>query len=240
MRRIFAALAGLVMSAVPAGAQTACRQALVLGLDVSGSVDAREYRLQIAGLADALNDARVRQSLLALPDAPVMLMIFEWSGPVDQAVLVPWTQVQNTAGIDAIVQSLRQTQRREATPGTALGVAMELGAGFLAQQPACWKRTLDISGDGKSNFGPRPRDVKDAIAAGITINGLVIGADNPASGDIRQAEIAELSAYFRAEVILGPDGFVQTALGFEDYKRAMTEKLLRELDGLVLSQVPDQ
>ena len=55
-------------------------------------------------------------------------------------------------------------------------------------------------------------------------------------GDIRQADIAELSSYFRAEVVLGPDAFVQTALGFADYARAMTQKLIRELDGLVLSQ----
>ena len=32
-----------------------CRQALALGLDVSGSVDAREYRLQIGGVADYQN-----------------------------------------------------------------------------------------------------------------------------------------------------------------------------------------
>ena len=89
-----------------------------------------------------------------------------------------------------------------------------------------------------ANLGPRPRDVRDSIAqSGITINALVIGADNPNIGDLRQAEIGELSSYFRAEVILGPDAFVYTAIGFSDYARAMTEKLLRELDGLVISQL---
>jgi len=29
--------------------------------------------------------------------------------------------------------------------------------------------------------------------------------------------------------------FVQTAIGFEDYARAMTEKLLRELEGVMIS-----
>jgi len=126
-------------------------------------------------------------------------------------------------------------RRRDATPGTALGDAMQVGLGFLQTQN-CWRRTLDISGDGKSNLGPRPRDVRDAIAAsGITINGLVIGADTTNGGDIRQAEIGELSAYYKAEVILGPDAFVQTAIGFEDYARAMTEKLLRELEGVMIS-----
>jgi hypothetical protein len=70
----------------------------------------------------------------------------------------------------------------------------------------------------------------------ITINGLVIGADAPDIGDVRQVEIGELSAYFRAYVIHGPDAFVETAIGFQDYQNAMTRKLLRELDGLVFSQ----
>ena len=215
-----------------------CRQALALGLDVSGSVDAREYRLQMGGVATALDAADVREKLLAMPDAPVRLMIYEWSGPGDQAIVVPWTAIDGAATLDSVIATLRATQRRDASPGTALGVAMNEGLRHLKTQTACWKRTLDISGDGKSNLGPRPRDVRDRIEAnGITINALVIGVDDPNVGDIRQAEIAELSSYFRAEVILGPDAFVQTAIGFSDYARAMTEKLIRELDGLMFSQL---
>jgi hypothetical protein len=229
----------LTVMAVPLSA--ACRQALALGLDVSGSVDAREYRLQLAGLASALNSPLVRGKLLSMPEAPARLMIFEWSGPADQTVLLPWQEIRSTADIDALVERLNGIERREATPGTALGEAMRFGATLLASQAECWKRTLDISGDGKSNLGPRPRDVKPTLQnAGITINGLVIGVDDPTTGDVRQAEIAELSSYYRAEVILGPEAFVQTALGFEDYARAMKEKLLRELDGLILSRLADQ
>ena len=214
-----------------------CRQALALGLDVSGSVDAREYRQQIGGVATALDDATVRDRLMAMPAAPVRLMLFEWSGPADQAIIIPWTTIDSEATLDAVIARLRATERRDASPGTALGVAMREGERHLRQQSDCWKRTLDISGDGKSNLGPRPRDLRDRIAAsGITINALVIGVDDPGMGDIRQAEIGELSSYFRAEVILGPDAFVQTALGFADYARAMTEKLIRELDGLVFSE----
>ena len=218
-------------------AEAACRQALALGLDVSGSVDAREYRLQMGGLAAALSAPRVRDKLLVMPDAPVRIIVYEWSGPGDQAIVVPWTEIDSIASLNTIVATLEQTTRRDASPGTALGVAMSEGARHLTAQSECWKRTLDISGDGKSNLGPRPRDVKARMAAsGITINALVIGVDDPRMGDIRQAEIGELSSYFRAEVIVGPDAFVQTAIGFADYARAMEEKLVRELDGLVFSQ----
>ena len=218
-----------------------CRQALALGLDVSGSVDLREYRLQLDGLVVALNDPDVTEALLAMPAAPVSLLVYEWSGPTDQAVLVPWTPLADAAALAQVSEVLRSTGRRDATPGTALGVAMTIGASYLDQQSHCWKRTLDISGDGKSNLGPRPRDVKDRIAAqGITINALVIGADAPPVGDRRQAEIGELSSYFLAEVIAGPDAFVETALGFEAYAEAMTAKLKRELEGIALSQASRQ
>ena len=225
----------------PAHADTSCRQALALGLDVSGSVDLREYRLQLDGLVTALNDPEVVSRLLAMPDAPVSLLVYEWSGPEDQAVLVPWTPVLNRDTLRDISAALAGTARRTATPGTALGIAMTYGANLLDAQRHCWKRTLDISGDGHSNFGPRPRDVKAAVGAqGITINGLVIGADSPVGADRRQSDIAELSAYFDAEVIVGKDAFVQTALGFEDYADAMTLKLKRELEGLVIGGLPQE
>ena len=240
---IRAGLIALALALAATSATAGCRQALALGLDVSGSVDAKEYRAQLGGLASALNDAEVRNKILEMPSAPVRLLVYEWSGPGDQHVLLPWTTIDQSAALDIAIETLRQTRRRDATPGTALGVAMTYGARQLAQQSDCWKRTLDISGDGKSNLGPRPRDVRDGLATlsfgplGLTINGLVIGADDPASGDSRQAEIGALASYYRAEVMLGPEAFVQTSLGFEDYARAMAEKLLRELDGMVFSQL---
>jgi hypothetical protein len=38
--------------------------------------------------------------------------------------------------------------------------------------------------------------------------------------------------------MIGPDAFVHTAIGFNDYARAMTQKLLRELESLVFSELP--
>ncbi|MFT6089200.1 DUF1194 domain-containing protein [Sulfitobacter sp.] len=219
-------------------ADAACRQALALGLDVSGSVDAQEYRLQINGLAAALDNVAVRDALLSAPGVPVSVMVYEWSGPSDQAVVAPWTAIVDGSTLNGFIETLLQTARRDVSPGTALGTAMILGGQYLDQQPDCWKRTLDISGDGMSNLGPRPRDVKDAIGArGITVNALVIGASANASP---QSETGALASYFRAEVITGPDAFVETALGFDDYEAAMTRKLLRELEMLAVSElIPD-
>jgi len=231
-------LALLFCAVVGAGsAQAACRQALALALDVSGSVDAREYRLQLDGLAQALDSDSVRTALMQQPQTPVLLSVYEWSGPDDNTLLVPWTPVTSEQGLDDIIATLRSTGRVPRSPGTGLGSSMRYGAALL-EQTDCARLTLDISGDGKSNLGPRPRDVKTQLAGrAVTINALVIGADISATGDRRQAEISELSSYFRAEVIFGKDAFVETALGFEGYAEAMQRKLERELQVLVLGRL---
>jgi hypothetical protein len=215
-----------------------CRQALALGLDVSGSVDGDEYRLQLDGLAAALIDPDVRRALLAPAVDPVYLTVFEWSGPGYQRILLDWTALTDRDTLFRVAQQLANRARVPAPRGTALGSAMLYGANLLTAGPNCWTHTLDLSGDGKSNVGPHPRDAQSVLSIRrLTLNALVIGADAPAIGDTRQVEIAELSAYFSAWVITGPDAFVETALGFADYQAAMTRKLLRELETLAVSSL---
>ncbi|WP_306432345.1 DUF1194 domain-containing protein [Tropicibacter sp. Alg240-R139] len=222
-----------------AGEAAPCRQALALGLDVSGSVNSHEYRLQLDGLAGALQDPEVKRALLNTPELPVRLMVFEWSAPEFQRVLLNWTPVDSLETLTRISQTLATTRRAPAPPGTAVGSAMQFGTTLLNQVPECWKHTLDLSGDGLHNMGPAPHVIKSGLeSTGITINGLVIGADSQDATDTRLAQIGELVAYFQARVIHGPDAFVETALGFEDFQDAMTRKLLRELAAVVLSQIP--
>ncbi|MEM9551459.1 MAG: DUF1194 domain-containing protein [Pseudomonadota bacterium] len=236
MRMLRCFLLGGVLVLPPALASAKCRQALALGLDVSGSVDAAEFRLQLDGLAGALADPDVQNAFFAMPTAPVDLAVFLWSAPNYQPLIVDWTSVTGPDVLSRIAGQLHGTRRHAAPPGTALGAAMETGAALLERRTDCWSRTLDLSGDGKHNVGPHPKSVRPVVAnLGITLNALVIGADAPQIGDIRQTEISELSSYFQAYVITGPDAFVQTALGFEDYENAMIRKLTRELEGLVVS-----
>ena len=219
-------------------AEAECRQALAFGLDVSGSVDSREYRLQIQGLSNALLHPDVTSAMLAMPSAPVELAVFEWSDAAYQNVLVGWTTIAQASDLSSFRQELVTTSRSSAPPATGLGEAIRFGADLLSQRKECWKRTLDISGDGRNNSGPTPDVARASLGRhGITINGLVIGSDDAAVGDRRQMQIGELSSYYRAYVIEGPDSFVEAAIGFEDYEAAMVRKLLRELQGLVLSDI---
>ncbi|WP_299922694.1 DUF1194 domain-containing protein [uncultured Pelagimonas sp.] len=210
-------------------AQADCRQALALGLDVSGSVDEREYRLQLDGLAGALLDPEVVAAFLTMPDAPARLVIYEWSGPTSQRIVQRWTEIRSREDLAQIATRLTNTGRALREPSTALGRSKAFGATLLAQHPTCWRHVLDISGDGESNTGPRPQDV---TPPGVTINGLVIG------GDGQETEVSALSAYFRTYVIQGADAFVEVATGFDDYQSAMSRKLKRELTVLVLSRNP--
>jgi len=217
-----------LVAATPAAAL--CRQALAIGLDISGSVDAKEYRLQLDGLAGALLDADVQAAFLAMPDAWVRLYVYEWGGFGTQRPIVGWTEITGSADLNAVAATLLAARRAPHDLSTALGKSMLYGAAALIQQSDCWRATLDLSGDGKSNIGPQPIDIGGAAAlAGITINALVIGADAAPYSDISQSEIAELSSYFRSQVIRGPDAFVETAIEFENFQDAMARKLLKEL-----------
>ena len=231
----------ILLLAMPGIAEAACRQALALGLDVSGSVDAVEYRLQLDGLAIALNSPDVRDVLFIQPDAPVQILVYEWSGPLDQTVIVPWTPIVTADDLGQITLKLRSHPRNVAAPTTAIGSAMLAGFAFLDQHPECWKRTLDLSGDGQTNTGPRPQDIADnRTPTGVVVNGLVIGSGNLRGDDERFADIKELSSYFNSYVIRGPGAFVETAQGFGDYAAAMERKLVRELGAIAIGRVGNQ
>lgn len=222
------------------GPALACRQALVLGLDVSGSVDEGEYRLQMDGLARALDSADVRHALLNDPAAPVRLAVFEWSGPGYQRLILPWSQINSGADVDRVVTTLLSTTRQEAELSTAIGAALAAGAALLADQPGCLGHTLDLSGDGPSNTGPRPQIIRDRnLPSHIIVNGLVIGevADD---GDDRAEDIRELAAYYEGNVIAGPGAFVEMAVGFAAYQEAMERKLLRELRVLAIGALAEE
>ena len=213
-----------------------CRQALVIGLDVSGSVDAREFLFQVRGLAQALRSDRVRRLLLERPEVPVMLAAFDWSGEADQRLILPWTVLGDSGAVDRAAATIAATVRIPRSPATGVGAALLFGDRLLAEQEHCWRQVLDLAGDGLNNSGPQPRDVMlEARARPVTVNALVVGVNRDAGWDGGDPGIAELTAWFATEVIRGPDAFVEAALGYENFAVAMERKLLKELSGIEVS-----
>ena len=108
---------------------------------------------------------------------------------------LPWTAIEGPADLGAggggcspgsggASSSIR---RRSATRCSSAG-------GRSPTRGDCERRTLDVSGDGTNNDGIAPELARrDAALAGVTVNGLVIGAN-----------VATLGRYYQQFVIQGP------------------------------------
>src|SRR6202795_5356789 len=102
----------------------------------------------------------------------------------------------------------------------------------LAQAPFnSIRRIIDISGDGTNNAG---RDVvaarDDAVAQGVTINGLVILSDNPMSWNPDHTNPpGGLDNYYRNNVVGGPGAFVMVAKNFNSFGQAIITKMIAEV-----------
>ncbi len=216
MLRACCALALLLPAPVEAGAaEGTCDTALLLAVDISNSVVEEEYRLQMDGLADALRDPRVSQSLV---QGRVALAVMQWSGPEDQHVSSPWLIMESAADVQNLSAFVRAVPRASEALGTAPAEAIYVGLNLLAQAPPCGRHVIDVSGDGRRNQGRDTGKARDAAhALGVTINGIAIET------------IGQGVADFYREELVTPGGFVMAARGHGDYARAIREKILREL-----------
>lgn len=220
---VFGAMLAFCASADP------CRLALVLALDVSGSVDEVEYRQQLDGLAFALDSPNVREAILQ-GAASVHIAAFEWSSRNHQFLVLPWTELTSHAAIDHAAKRIRRYQKQRAGLKTALSTAMMFAAEMLSQKPACWQRTIDVSGDGENNIGPLIEQVYGLETfQGVTVNALVVTKPQSQGSERSADAAAELRRYFERSVIRGPGAFAMVADGYADYARAMERKLLREV-----------
>ena len=222
--KTLALAAGLVLAPLPAAA---CALELILAVDVSGSIDTREFRLQMEGLAAAFESPKLVAAVAALPGG-ALVTLTHWSGSARQRQMTEWHRVTDAVSMAGFAAETRAAGRAWRNFSTAIGDALVHAAQVSANVPVpCKRRVIDVSGDGVSNEGAAPRAIADALAAqGYTVNGLVIRGADP-----------DPVAHYRSEVIAGPGAFVEIADGFEDYPRAILRKLLRELDQpLIVSQ----
>ena len=214
-----ALFAGLVSIAGPA---MGCDVALMLAVDVSGSVDPAEYRTQKDGLADALEERAIATALI---ESRAKVALMQWTGSGRQRVVLEWAGMETQADVVRFAARVREEPRVWRNYSTAIGEALALALEQFALVPQCRRRIVDISGDGPSNEGRSPRDMRQALAAaGVTVNALVIEESEPG-----------LTAYFAREVIAGEGAFAVTANTFDDYPAEIRRKLLRELSRAIAS-----
>ena len=201
---------------VSTSAASACDVALMLAVDVSGSVDPTEYRIQMDGLAAGLTDRTVMAALIA-SDAQVALM--QWTGSGRQSVVINWQDITSEDDVFALAFEIATVPRLWRDYSTAIGEAMDLTIPYFAAVDECERHVVDISGDGISNEGPAPRDIWPALlAANVTVNALVI--EDTGFG---------LTEWYENNVIIGPGSFAMTANSFDEYPPQIIRKLYREL-----------
>jgi hypothetical protein len=201
---------------------------LILMADASGSIDGTEFELQRQGYIQALSDPRVIEAIGVGPNRRIALAYVEWSGPSLQAVVAPWTAVANADDMAAFVAQLRDRPRLLYGGGTAVGAAISYAVSSLLGNAFDGRRlVIDVSGDGANRNGPPAQLGRDqAVAQGMTVNGLPILEDEPGLGD-----------YYEKNVIGGPGAFSIPASGFKDFDTAIRMKLIREIASLPDSRV---
>jgi hypothetical protein len=208
---------------------------LALAIDVSGSVDREETKLQRDGYVAAFRDPRVIQAIRNGPIGRIAVTYYEWAGFGHMRPVLPWTLVDSAAAAhgvaDALTRNFPQRARR-----TAIAAAIEFGAasfdgnGFEGR-----RRVIDISGDGPNNWGERVTEARDrAIRRGVVINGLPILDEQSSFGGLPPTP--NLDLYYRDCVIGGPGAFVVVAKDFHSFAEAVLRKMILEIADIHPSQ----
>ena len=150
----------------------ACETALLLAIDVSGSIDGGDYRLQTEGLAAALSDPEIAEALVA---GQVALAVVQWSGTTEQALVLPWRRMLSDPDVTRFAARAAAIPRAFHGSDTAVGQAIRFATAQFSAVPDCARRVIDISGDGQENAGFTDAKARsEAMDAGVTLNAIAI------------------------------------------------------------------
>ena len=202
---------------------------LVLAVDVSYSMDPEEQALQREGYITGITSREFMQALRHGMNGKVAVTYFEWAGPFDQKIVVPWRLIDGPEGADAFANEIARAPYRRASRTSisgALNFAKPLfeGSGYRG-----FRRVIDVSGDGSNNSGPLVTLVRDdVVASGITINGLPIMLKRPNSFTM---DLEHLDVYYEDCVIGGPGAFVIPIRQRDQFREAIRTKLVLEVAG---------
>src|SRR5215471_8449309 len=204
---------------------------LVLAVDVSYSMDPEEQQLQREGYIEALTSREFLQALRGGMHAKVALTYFEWAGPYDQKIIVPWRLIDGPETADGVANDIARAPYRRASRTSISGALQFAKPLFDASGYNGIRRVIDVSGDGANNAGPLVVPTRnDVLAAGITINGLPIMLKRPNTFSI---DIENLDVYYEDCVIGGPGAFIIPIHNREQFKEAIRTKLVLEIAGRV-------
>jgi hypothetical protein len=186
----------------------------------------------------------VLDAIRANPLQRIAVSMIEWSGVGNQDIVVCWTLIHDEASAVAFAEAILKPAR-SAGRRTSISGGIDFSMGMFERSPfQGMRRVIDVSGDGVNNSGrPAAEARDDAVKAGVTINGLAILNDRPNPGGFGgyggyggygygAESNAPLDEYFADKVIGGLGAFLITTKDFQDFERAVIQKLVREIAGI--------
>jgi Protein of unknown function (DUF1194) len=223
--RVLLAFALLVAAVLPARAQEPtppprAAVALVLALDVSGSVSNQRFKLQQQGYAAAFRNPRILRAVRSLATQSIAAAMLQWTGPLLHVVVVDWTLIKDEASANTFAAAIDAAPRRLFGGGTSISGAIDYSRLMLARNPFnAIRNVIDISGDGSNNSGRPVTQARDeAVREGVGINGLPILTLEPG-----------LDRYYYNNVIGGPGAFMIPAENYDTFADAILKKLINEI-----------
>jgi len=216
--------------------------ALIVAIDVSNSVDEKRYKLQMEGIAQALEDPGVIQAIVGGAKGGILFSLVTWS---DQpTVNLPWTHIASEADAKLAAKKVRALPRQGGEFTCMSRMMRVVSDKIVPQIPSkAAKVVLDVSGDGKDNCNSQEpiEQVRDELVKyGVTVNGLPIlenagpevvtpGAPSSQSYLPGKQQVDPLEQWYTDNVKGGPGSFVLPAHGYADFGRAIRQKFVLEV-----------
>ncbi|WP_292648930.1 DUF1194 domain-containing protein [Mesorhizobium sp.] len=200
---------------------------LVLAVDISHSMDEREFALQRAGYVEALRHPDFIKAVRSGVKGRIALAYFEWAGTVRDDALIAWQVIDNAESANAFADKIEARPFRSFR-GTSISGALAFGAKLLGGTAFdATRRVIDISGDGPNNIGMPVTTTRDAaVANGIVINGLpILISPSPSFNHLDQ--------YYAECVTGGPGSFVLPVYAASEFVTAIRRKLVLEVSGII-------
>jgi hypothetical protein len=223
------AISVILFSPGAAKAEAEVDLSLVLAVDVSRSMDPDEQELQRRGFVEAFRSPLVHEAIRGGMLGRIAVTYVEWSGVTDQTLVVPWTVIEDSEGAVEFAERLARSPIARISR-TSISGAIDFSVRLLgASGVEAMRRVIDISGDGPNNNGRTVTVARDeAVAGGVTINGLPIMLKRP----VGFGDMENLDHYYRDCVIGGPGAFMVPVRERHQFAEAIKTKIIREIAAL--------
>ena len=174
---------------------------------------------------------RVIDAIRSGPHGKIAICFVEWSGATSLKLVIDWTVVSDAASARKIGDQMIELPRSFADR-TSISAGIDFSMAQFERSPyRAARRTIDVAGDGTNNSGRDVDTARDeALAKGVTINGLVILSETPLPWNPEHTNPAGgLDNYYRNNVTGGPGSFVMVAENHNSFGQAIAKKMIAEI-----------